>query len=181
MHSHRPSSRRVPDWQTGCMDSKWRWIVPWGVFGVVGVALGSLGFTPWTCETVERNISYEFKLRIAEHDTSASSGISVIRFGSASEVQRGEVVLSPAPPELQRDDSWDLREQKFEQRLKWKHDIRVQIQRELKKNPASSTIVLRVEPQVEFETIALVWTSIEAVSKATLYLEVSSTDRRGVD
>ena len=175
MHSHRPSSRRVPDWQTGCVDSKWRWIVPWGVFGVVGVALASLGFTPWICETIERNISYEFKLRIAEYGA-AASGITVIRFGSASEVQRGEVVLSPAPPDLQRDDSWDLREQKVEQRLKWRHDTRVQIQRELKKNPSSSTIVLRVDPQVEFETIALVRTSIEAVSKAPLYLEVSSTE-----
>ena len=181
MHPNRPASRRIPDWQIGCIDSKWRWIVPWGVFGVVGVALASLGFTPWICETIECNTFYEFKFRLAAHSTATMPGTTLVRIPSDLEIQMGEVKLDFSLPEVRTEHPWELYELQWKQKLQRRHDVQAAVQREIKKIPRTPTIVLRVNPQVQLETIAIVWTSIEAVSKATLYLDVTGTEQRGVD
>ncbi len=128
---------------------------------------------PWICGSIERNTFYEFKLRFADHARTVMPGAAVVRIRSDLEIQMGEVSLDPAPPELQTHNSLELYELEWRQRLKWKHNIRIQVQRELKKMLPTPVIVIRVNPQVDLETIAIVWTSIEAVSKATLYLDVS--------
>jgi hypothetical protein len=180
MRFHQPSSRRIPDWQMGCIDSKWKWIIPWGVFGVVGIGLGSLGFTPWICETIERNISYEFNLRPAEHST-ATSETMVVRVRSDFEIQIGEVTLDFSPPVAQTTNPWEQVNLRWRQELQRRHNVRDAVQRKFKKVPKSSIIVILVDPQVQLETIAIVWTSIEAVSKATLYFQVISKEQRGAD
>jgi len=32
MRPHRTFHRRLPDWQRECIDRKWKWSLPWGVF-----------------------------------------------------------------------------------------------------------------------------------------------------
>jgi|GEM_PF-6590888 len=181
MHSNRPASRRIPDWQIGCIDSKWKWIVPWGVFGLVGVAFASLCSTPWICEAIERNTFYEFRLRLADHSAAAMPGATVVQIQSDRQIQLGEVTLDFSPPEVRTAHPWELYELQWKQALQRRHDVRAAVQREIKKIPRTPTIVLRVNPQVQLETIAIVWTSVEAVSKATLYLDVTGTEQRGGD
>ena len=108
-------------------------------------------------------------------------GTTVVQIQSDRQIQLGEVTLDFSPPEVRTERPWELYELQWKQALQRRHDVRTAVQREIKKIPRTPTIVLRVNPQVQLETIAIVWTSIEAVSKATLYLDVTGTEQRGGD
>jgi hypothetical protein len=157
------------------MDSKWRWIVPWGVLGVVGAVVAILCSTPWICESIERNTFYEFKLRLAGNATSSLSEATTIRIDDALKVHMGDTVFDISFPELRESDRW------WETEPMWRRKVRDSIRREFKNLPTAGMIVIRVDPQVQLETIAVIWTSIEAVSKADLYLDVNGTEQSGVD
>ncbi len=172
MRFHRSSLRRTPDWQMGCIDSKWRWIVPWGVFGVVGATVTLLCCTPGICLSIERNTFYEFRLQFANPAKSPPPGAMVVRIDSEKEIQLGEVRLDVSPPKIQTDDQWLFRQLEWKQELIRKKNIRAAVRQELGKKSVTPTVVVRVTSQVPLETIAIVWTSIQAVSNATLYLEV---------
>lgn len=180
MRSLRPSSRRVPDWQTGCIDNKWRWIAPWGVFAVVGAAVALLCCTPSICASIERNTLFEFKLKLADPSMAYMPGMIVIRIHSESEIQVGGVTLDVSPPKIQTDDMWLRRELEWKQALIRKKNIRTAIRRELKTIPATPGIMVCVRSQTPLDTIAIVWTTIQAISKAPLYLEVGGAEQRGI-
>lgn len=144
---------------------------------MVGVVLALLVSSPWIYESIERNIFYEFRLRLADHSTDTMTATTVVRITSDLKIQMGEVMLDFSPPEVRTEHPWELYELQRKQKLQRMHDIRAAVQREIKNIPRTQTIALRVNSHVQLETIAIVWTSIQAVSKATLYLDVISTGK----
>lgn len=171
MRSRRSTSRLIPHWQTGCIDSKWRWMVPWGSCGLVVLAISLVSASPWMLYSLERSMVCELKFRLADQATATMPGTTVIRITSDLQIQIDEATLLFPRPQHPRD----------MYNLQTMHDLQTAVQREIKKMPRSPTIVLRVNPQVRLEIIAVVWTSIEAASKATLYLDVTSREPSGPD
>ena len=175
MHSNRPASRRIPGWQIGCIDSKWKWSLPWGVVCALLLTCVTSMFSPWLIYEIRRKVTYELVLKFADNATSSFSEATIIRIDDALKVEMGATVFDISFPELRENDRW------WQTEPIWRLKVRDTIRKEFKKLSPAGIIVIRVDPQVQLETIAIVWTSIEAVSKATLYLDVTSTEQSGVD
>lgn len=53
MHSHRPLRRRVADWQIECIDSKWKWSLPWSVSAAALLILMVVVTSLWNHEMLK--------------------------------------------------------------------------------------------------------------------------------
>ena len=76
MRSHRQVLRRIPDWQLGCIDSKWKWNLPWGVFStgllvLMAVVTSLLNYE--VLNTLSRYVGCEVSFPIAKEGDPKSS------------------------------------------------------------------------------------------------------------
>ncbi|WP_395741847.1 hypothetical protein [Prosthecobacter sp.] len=129
---------------------------------------------------IERNTFYEFRLSLADASTAIPPGAMVVRVHSEHEIQVGEVMLDVSVPNIRIEEEWLRSEMERKQEVLRRKAVRAAIRRELKKIPSTSAIVLCVDSQTPLETIAIVWTSIQAVSKAALYFNVRDEEPGGV-
>ena len=141
--------------------------MPWGLFGFVGMVLFAIVPSPWIYHTLTRNIIYEFSVQLADNVPSRVSDIMTVQIDDDLKVYMGDAVFDIYFPELQRGDTW------WELETIWRQKVRAAVRREFEKLPKASVIVIRVDPRVQFEVIAIVWTSIQAKSGTHLFLEVN--------
>lgn len=50
MRSQRPFLHRIPDWHLACIDSKWKWSLPWGIFSTGLLVLMVVATSLWNHE-----------------------------------------------------------------------------------------------------------------------------------
>jgi len=168
MRSQRPTRYRVPDWQTGIIDNKWRWVTPWGVTAALLLACICAMFSPWMIYKIRSNATYEFELKIANDAVLSMPETIAIRIDRDLKVHMGDMAFDISFPEIrQGDKSWVTDPI-------WRRQVRTAIQREFKKLPKVSAAVIQVDSSVQLEVIAIVWTSIQAISKSNLYLDVTN-------
>lgn len=140
--------------------------MPWGATTALLLACICAMFSPWMIYKIRSNVTYEFRLRFVESATPRMSDALIVRIHDDLKIHMGSSTFDILFPELRENDLW------WKMEPVWRTRARNALLNELKKQPNYSTIVIRVDPNVRYDVIALAWTSIQAISNATLYLEV---------
>lgn len=164
MPTHRPNSRRTPDWQIG-IDHKGIWLVPWGIFSALLLTSLTTSFSPGIIYQIQRNIVCEFQLGIATDAILRGTETMTVRIDGKQNVQFGDTIINFSRGEHSQHMLWTTDPS-------WRQQIRTRIQAHVKNHPKTSAIVIRVAPNVQLDVIASVCASAQSVSTARHFLEV---------
>ena len=181
MRSLRLTSRRIPDWRIGCIDSKWRWILPWSICAaglVVSIVVVTSLWNHEMLRTLSRYVTCEFSWKLTSENDQRDLESIVIWSDSKENIHVGGKIVylhcirsyrhrfdnGPPPPIIEP--------QKRFSDVPWREQLKSAIQSELAFHPHVSKMVIRVEPDLPLERIANICMAVRNLSDATLCLEV---------